>query len=130
MQSRVVITTVLCTVVGNTMAAETDLPRQVPRSSDATSERLKHLQQASTRSLVAGNQAVLTQAEAIRLAKMAAKKEKGKQLDDYELNSVIFDPTNREWTTSFEPKPSRRSSLKCLLIVVKDDTKETKVLPC
>lgn len=130
MPSRVVITAVLCTVVGNTMAAETDLPTQGPRSSDTTGERLQHLKQTSTRSLEAGNQAVLTQAEAIRLAKTAAKKEKGKQLDDYELNSAIFDPTNREWTASFEPKPSRRSSLKCLLIVVKDDTKETKALQC
>ena len=75
-------------------------------------------------------QATLMQAEAVRLAKNAAKKEKGKKLDEYDLNSVIFDPQNQEWTVSFNPKFSSRASEKCLLVIVRDDTRETKVLSC
>lgn len=75
-------------------------------------------------------QATLMQAEAVRLAKNAAKKEKGKKLDEYDLNSVIFDPQNQEWTVSFNPKSSSRASEKCLLVIVMDDTRETKVLSC
>ena len=70
------------------------------------------------------------QTEVVRLAKSAANKEKGRTLDDYDLKSVIFDPNNREWTVSFDSKPPRRASAECLLVIVKDDTRETNVLRC
>jgi hypothetical protein len=75
-------------------------------------------------------QSTLTQAEVVRLAKSVAKKEMGKKFDDYEVNSVIFDPQNREWTVSFHPKPPRRASEGCVTVFVKDDTNETSVHQC
>jgi hypothetical protein len=70
------------------------------------------------------------QTEVVRLAKSAAKKEKGRTFDDYHLRSVIFDPNNREWTVSFDPKPPCHASAECLLVIVKDDTRESNVLRC
>ena len=65
----------------------------------------------------------LKQAEVVGLAKTAAKKEKDKALDDYDLKSVTFDRTNREWSLSCDPKRRRRASGECFLVIVKDDTK-------
>src|SRR5215469_6549599 len=76
------------------------------------------------------NQATLKQAEVVRLAKTAAKKEKDKTLDDYDLKSVTFDRTNREWNVSFDPKRARRVPGECFIVIVKDDTKETNVRRC
>jgi hypothetical protein len=70
------------------------------------------------------------QSEVVRLAKSSAKKEKGRTFDDYHLRSVIFDPNNREWTVSFDPKPPRLASAEYLLVIVKDDTRESNVLRC
>ena len=76
------------------------------------------------------NQATLKQAEVVRLAKTAAKKENDKTLDDYDLKSVTFDRTNREWNVSFDPKRARRAPGECFIVIVKDDTKETNVRRC
>lgn len=76
------------------------------------------------------NQAKLTQPEVVKLAKTAAKKEKDKKFDAYDLKSVTFDPTNRAWTVSFDPKPPHRASEECFLVIVQDDTRETNALRC
>jgi hypothetical protein len=129
MRTSFVILAVLCTVVGNAVAAEKGISSQVQRPPDMTTERLERPQRSPTDSPDTLH-AILTQAEVVRLAKTTAKKEKGKTFDGYDLKSVTFDPTNREWTVSFDPKPPRRASEECLLVVVKDDTRETKVLRC
>jgi hypothetical protein len=129
MRTTLVIPAILCTMVGNAVAAEQGIPPQVQRPPDMTTERVERPQRSPTDSPDALH-AILTQAEVIRLAKAAAKKEKGKTFDDYDLKSVTSDPTTREWTVSFDPKPPRRASEECLLVIVKDDTRETKVLRC
>jgi hypothetical protein len=129
MQTSFVIPAILCTMVGNAVAAEKDISPQVLRPPDMATERLERPQRSPTDSPDALH-AKLTQAEVVRLAKAAAKKEKGKTFDDYDLKSVTFDPTNQEWTVSFDPKPPRRASEECLLVIVKDDTRETKLLRC
>jgi hypothetical protein len=93
-------------------------------------ERVDRPQRPVGHSFGAVTQSALTQAEVVRLAKTAAKKETGKKFDDYELNSVIFDPQNREWAVLFNPKPPRRASEACLTVFVKGDTKETRVHQC
>jgi hypothetical protein len=116
-------------VVGNAAAAETGIPPQVQRPPDMTTERLERPQRAPADSPDA-LRAILTQTEVVKLAKTVAKKEKSKTFDDYDLKSVTFHPTNREWTVTFDPKPPSRALEECLLVIVKDDTKETKVLRC
>jgi len=66
----------------------------------------------------------------VRLAQAAAKKEKDKTLADYDLNSVTFDRTKQDWSVSFDPKRARRTPAECFLVIVKDDTRETKVPVC
>ena len=129
-QTSLVIRVVLCTVVGTAIAEERGLPPQLQRPPDMAIERLERPERPPVRSPEGSNQAVLTQAEVVKLSKSAARKEKDQKLDDYDLKSVTFDPTNREWTVSFDPKPPRRASEECFLVTVKDETKETKVLRC
>jgi hypothetical protein len=130
MHKSLVIPAVLCTVLGNVVAAEKGIPPQLQRPADIATERIDRPQRPAAHSSNAVPQATLTQAEVVRLAKTVAKKETGKKFDDYELKSVIFDPQNREWTVSFDPKPPRRASKECLTVFVKDDTKETRVHQC
>jgi hypothetical protein len=130
MLTNFVIPAVLCTVVGNAVAAERGIPAQVQRPPDMAIERLERPERPPARSPDALNHAILAQAEVIKLAKTAAKKEKDKKFDDYDLKSVTFDPTNREWTLSFDPKPPHRAAEECFLVIVDDDTRETKVLRC
>ena len=81
------------------------------------------------RSATGARQAILTQAEVVTLAKASAKQEKGKEIDTYELKSVVFDPQSGEWTVSFAAKPPKPSE-PCFLVVIKDDTRETKTIRC
>src|SRR5262245_61926060 len=130
MRTSSVIPAVLCTVVGNAVAAEREFPPYLQRPPDIAIERLERPERPPAQSPDAKNQAVLTQAEVVKLSKTAARKDKDKKLDDYDLKSVIFDPANREWTASFDPKPPRRASEECFLVIVKDETRETKLLRC
>lgn len=130
MQTSFVIPVVLCTVVGTAVAEERGLPPQLQRPPDMAIERLERPERPPVRSPDGSNQAVLTQGEVVKLSKSAARKEKDKKLDDYDLKSVTFDPANREWTASFDPKPPRRASEECFLVIVKDETRETKLLRC
>lgn len=102
---------ILCTLVANAIAAERDIRSQAPPPAHAL------------------NQATMIQADVLKLAKTTAKHEKGKKFDDYELKSVVFDPQSREWTVSFDSK-ARHTLNECFLVIVNDDTKETKVLRC
>jgi hypothetical protein len=130
MQTRTILTVILCLLVGNSVAAERGIPPQLQRPPDMAIERLDRPERPPARSPDGRNQTALTQAEAVKLAKTAAKQEKDKKVDEYDLKSVTFDPTNREWTVSFDPKPPRRASEECFLVTVKDETKETNVLRC
>src|SRR5262249_46659191 len=98
--------------------------------SDMAVERLDRPEHPPIPSSEASNQARLKQAEVVKLAKTAAKTEKAKLVDNYELKSVTFDPTNREWSVSFDPKPPRLPSEECFLVIVKDETRQTKLLRC
>jgi len=130
MHKTFIFTAVLYAVVGNALAEEKDISSQLPRPSDIAIERGDRPQRPAAHSPSGFNSATLMQTEVVRLAKSAAKKQKGKKLDDYDLRSVIFDAKTREWTVSFDPKPPRRASAECLLVTVKDDTRETSVLRC
>jgi hypothetical protein len=130
MHKRLVIAAVLCTVLGNVVAAEKGMSSHLQRPADIVTERVDRSQRPAPHLTGAVTHSTLTQAEVVRLAKTVAKKETGKKFDDYEVNSVIFDPLNREWTISFLPKPPRRATEECLTVFVKDDTKETRVHQC
>jgi hypothetical protein len=130
MQKSFIITVVLCAVVGSAVAEENNTATQLPRPSDITMERGDRPQRPLAHVSSGLSSATLMQTEVVRLAKSAAKKEKGRTFDDYHLRSVIFDPNSREWTVSFNPKPPRLASAECLLVIVKDDTRQTNVLRC
>ena len=123
-----IITAILYAVVGNALAEEKGISSQLPHSSDIAVEQGDRPQRPPAHAPSGFNSAMLTQTEVVRLAKSAAKK--GRKLDEYDLRSIIFDPMNREWTVSFDPKPPRRASEECLLVNVKDDSGETSVLRC
>lgn len=72
----------------------------------------------------------LTQADVVHLAKAAATQEMGKAFDDYELKTVLFDASGREWSVAFELKPPKRESNSCLYVTVVDATKVTTVRRC
>lgn len=71
----------------------------------------------------------LSYAEVIALAKVAAKKELGKQFDDVIVKSVVFEPGTGLWSVSFDPPPSRRPSDGCLIVFVHDRDKTTDLQP-
>jgi hypothetical protein len=102
---------ILCTLAANAVAAERDIRSQAPLPAHAL------------------NQATMMQAEVLKLAKTTAKREKGRKSDGYEVKSVVFDPQSREWTVSFDPG-ARHNLKECFLVIVNDDTRETKVLRC
>ena len=130
MQKSVIITVVLCAVVGSAVAEENNTATQLSRPSDITMERGDRPQRPLVHVSSGFSSATLMQTEVVKLANSAAKKEKGRTFVDYHLRSVIFDPNNREWTVSFGSKPPRRASAECLLVIVKDDTRESNVLRC
>lgn len=72
----------------------------------------------------------LTQAEAIALAKKAAKQELGNAFFDYEVKSVLYDPSAELWSVTFEPVPPRRPSGGCLLVLVHDADRSTESRRC
>jgi len=72
----------------------------------------------------------LEQAEAVALAKGAAKKELGKGFDNYELKSVVFDDSAREWSVAFDLKQPKREAPSCLYVSVLDATKTTTIRRC
>jgi hypothetical protein len=103
---------------------------QIARPLDVPSERLERPRPEQDRLYRSQPKAALRQAEVIALAKAAAKKELGKSIDDYELKAVVFDPTAKTWSVTFDPKPPRRSSEACVIVLVHDDTKDTDLSRC
>jgi hypothetical protein len=100
-----------CALIVNAAAADQD---SLPKTSPHTHAR---------------SGATLMQADVLNLAKTTAKRETGRAFDDYQLDSVIFDPQSREWTVSFQSK-ARQTSKGCLIVVVNDATRATKMLRC
>lgn len=100
-----------CALIVNAVAADKD---SFPKTSPHTHTR---------------SGATLMQADVLNLAKATAKRETGRKFDDYELKSVVFDPQSREWTVSFQSK-ARQTSKGCLMVVVNDATRDTKLLRC
>jgi hypothetical protein len=86
---------------------ETDTAKRT-RSPDASYDGMHLCGGISGRGSAPPNQATLKQAEAVRLAKTAAKKENDKAVDDFDVKKVTFDRTNGEWSVSFDPKRTRR----------------------
>jgi hypothetical protein len=72
----------------------------------------------------------LSQAEVLRLAKVEAKKELGKRFNDYEIKSVIFEPTTGLWSVTFDHNPPHRSPDGCLVLFVRDKDKTTELQHC
>lgn len=112
------------------IAGESEGQLQLARPLDVPSERLERPRPEQDR--LSRNQptAALQQAEVLTLAKAAAKKELGKSFDEYELKAVVFDPTVKTWSVTFDPKPTRRSSEACVVVLVRDDTKTTDLIRC
>lgn len=112
------------------MAGKRDMLPQLSRPPDIPTERLERPRPEQDRSVSGQPKAGLRQADVIALAKAAAKKELGKSFDDYELKAVVFDPTASTWSVTFDPKPPRRSSEACVIVLVRDDTKDTDLTRC
>ncbi|MFO0707066.1 MAG: hypothetical protein U0412_09450 [Nitrospira sp.] len=72
----------------------------------------------------------LTQSEVIALAKKAAKKELGKTFSDYDVKSVLYEPSASLWSVTFELAPPRRPSDGCLLVLVHDPDRSTEARRC
>lgn len=111
-------------------AGERGITPPLQRLPDIPTERLERPRPEQDRLSREQQKAALRHAEAIGLAKTAAKKELGKSFDDHELKAVVFDPLTRIWSVTFDPKPPRRASEACLTIFVRDDTKDTNVGHC
>jgi hypothetical protein len=100
------------------------------RPPDISTERLDRPRPEQDRPGSGQAQAALTQTQVIALAKAAARKELGKSYDEYELKTVVFDPTATLWSVTFDAKPPRRSAEFCVVMLVRDDTKNTEVRRC
>ena len=103
---------------------------QIARPIDIPTERLERPRPEQERAQRNQQKPVLQHAEVIGLAKVAATKELGKSFDDYEVKAVVFDPATSTWSVTFDPKPPRRSSEGCLIVFVRDETKDTDLARC
>ena len=115
--------------VVSSWAGERGINPQLQRPLDIPTERLERSRPEQDRP-VSVQPANLRQTNAIALAKAAAKKELGKSFDDYELKAVVFDPTEKIWSVTFDPKQPRHSSEACVIVFVRDDTKGTELRHC
>ena len=99
---------------------------QIARPLDVPAERLERPRPEQDRS----SRPVLTQAEAIKLAKAEAKKELGKRFDEYEVKAAIFDASTGLWSVTFDHSPPDRSSGGCVVVFVHDNDKATDLRLC
>lgn len=111
-------------------AGEREMYTQLARPPDIATERLERPRPEPDRLSSGRPKANLRQAEVIALAKAAATKELGQSFDGFELKAVVFDPTAKIWSVTFDPKPPRRSSEACVIVLVRDDTKDTDLSRC
>lgn len=116
---------ILFLLAGERAAGETiDMARPL----DIPTERLERPRPEQERSL--RSRAALEPAAVVKWAKQRAKKELGPAFDDYELKAVVFDPTTRLWSVTFDPKRHRGATAACLIVFVQDDTHDTEVGRC
>ena len=112
------------------IAREQPLSPHLSRPLDIPTERLDHSQQERNRLRGDQAQAALNETEVVALAKAAARKELGKSYDEYVLKTVVFDPSAIRWSVTFDAKLPRRSTESCIIVSVRDDTKDTKIRSC
>jgi hypothetical protein len=112
------------------IAGEPDMSPHLSRPPDIATERLDRPRPEPDRFNSSQSGSRLRQAEAIALAKAAAKQQLGKSFDEYDVKSVVFDPTEKVWSITFDSKQSRRSSETCLIVFVRDETKGTELHRC
>jgi hypothetical protein len=112
------------------IAGEPDMSPHLSRPPDIATERLDRPRPEPDRFNISQSGSRLRQAEAIALAKGAAKQELGRSFDEYDVKAVVFDPTEKVWSITFDPKQSRRSSETCLIVFVRDETKGTELRRC
>lgn len=75
-----------------------------------------------------GESPSLAPSDALRLAKARAKQALGPAFDDYGVKAVVFDPGEQTWSVTFSAhKPAQ---LACLIVFVKDASRETHVIRC
>lgn len=103
---------------------------QIARPLDIPAERLERPRPEQDRLSRPQAHPQLSQAEVIRLAKVEAKKELGKRFNDYEIKSMIFEPTTGLWSVTFGLNPPRRSPDGCLVVFVHDKDKSTELQHC
>lgn len=112
------------------IAGEQPLSQHLSRPLDIPTERLDRPQPEHKRFRNDRAQAALKEAEVVALAKAAARKELGKSYHEYELKAVAFDPSAVLWAVTFDAKLPRRSTDSCVIVSVRDDTKDTQIRPC
>lgn len=112
------------------IAGEQPLSPQLSRPLDIPTERLDRPQPEHNR--FRGNRApaALKETEVVALAKAAARKELGRSYDEYVLSAVVFDPSAIRWSVTFDAKQPRRSTESCIIVSVRDDTKDTEIRSC
>jgi hypothetical protein len=100
------------------------------RSPDVPLKRLDRPLRETDRPPAPKRLSVLTQTEAIAIAKIAAKEELGTTFRRYEVRSVFFDPTKQEWSVSFDLPSRQRNPTSCVTVFVHDETRTPDVLRC
>lgn len=117
---------------GNVQAgsADEDDWLQIARPLDVPAERLERPRPEQDRLSRPRFSSMLSQIEVVKLAKVEAKKELGKRFNDYEIKSVIFEPTTGLWSVTFDHNPPRRSPDGCLIVFVHDKDKTTEFQHC
>ena len=103
---------------------------QIARPLDIPAERLERPRPEQDRLSRPQLSPMLSQAEVITLAKVAAKKELSTRFNDYEIKSVIFEPTTGLWSVTFDRNPPRRSPDGCVIVFVRDKDKTANLQHC
>ena len=111
------------------LAGEHGVPPHVTRPPDIVTERLERPRPEQDR-IGERHKPELRQAEAIGIGQSAAKKELGPSFDEYELNVAVYNPATDTWSVTFDPKPPHDPIGVCVIVLVRDDTKETDIHRC
>ena len=102
----------------------------VHRPLDVPAERLEHPRPEQDRLSRPQSDSSLSKAEVIKIAKAEARKELGKRFDDYEIKSVIFEPSTGMWSVTFDRIQAHRSPDGCAVVFVRDKDKTAEFQPC
>lgn len=112
------------------IAGEQPLSPHLSRPLDIPTERLDRPQPERNRFRDDRAQAALKETEVVAWAKAAARKELGRSYDEYVLSAVVFDPSAIRWSVTFDARRPRRSTEFCIIVSVRDDTKDTEIRSC